>query len=165
MEATFGWVTRAFSGIKPGMNPEVAKDQLVLGSKLPVLGVCVGMQILARSSDEGRSAGLGWLDAQVKGFRSLHQPGLWLPHMGWNDAKPRAGHPLFLGMAPDAAFYFLHSYYVDCARAQDGIALTSYGLNFSSAVQTDNIYGVQFHPEKSHLAGMRLLKNFAELAC
>lgn len=140
-------------------------DELVLGRKLPLLGVCVGMQVLARSSEEGRSAGLGWLDAQVRGFGSLHKPGLWLPHMGWNLVQPVAGHPLFSGMATDAYFYFLHSYYVDCARAQDGIAFTGYGLDFSCAVQAGNIYGVQFHPEKSHLAGMRLLKNFAELAC
>ena len=140
-------------------------DELVLGRKLPVLGVCVGMQILARSSEEGKAAGLGWVDARVTGFRSLSRPGLLLPHMGWNDVQPVAAHPLFAGLVSDAFFYFLHSFYLDCARAQDVVALTSYGLKFSCAVQAGNIYGVQFHPEKSHLAGVQLLKNFADLAC
>ena len=140
-------------------------DELVLGRKLPVLGVCVGMQILARASEEGEATGLGWVDARVKGLRSLSGAGLLLPHMGWNNVQPVEGHPLFSGLAPDAFFYFLHSFYLDCARAQDVVALTDYGSNFSCAVQVGNIYGVQFHPEKSHLAGVQLLKNFADLVC
>ncbi|MEO6625183.1 MAG: imidazole glycerol phosphate synthase subunit HisH [Burkholderiaceae bacterium] len=140
-------------------------DDLVLGRKLPVLGVCVGMQILALSSEEGKAAGLGWIDAKVKKLRSLSSSDLLLPHMGWNNVQPVAGHPLFSGMAANSLYYFLHSFYFDCARSEDVVAVTDYGLKFSCAVQADNICGVQFHPEKSHLAGVQLLKNFAELAC
>ena len=140
-----------------------ALDELALGQKIPVLGVCVGMQILAQRSDEGTSPGLGWIDGQVKGFKSLDRADLMLPHMGWNDVNPAVGHPLFLGLETDALFYFLHSFYFQCARPQDAAATSTYGTEFSCAVSKDNIHGVQFHPEKSHHFGAQLLKNFAEL--
>jgi len=135
----------------------------VLGARVPVLGICVGMQILARSSDEGSAAGLGWIEGRVKHFRSLGQPDLMLPHMGWNDTKPAAESGLFAHLESEARFYFLHSYYMDCANAADVAAVSTYGLDFCSAVRAGNIYGVQFHPEKSHHFGTRLLQNFAEL--
>lgn len=138
-------------------------DELVLGKRLPVLGVCVGMQILARSSDEGNRPGLGWIDGQVKDFRSLAQDELRVPHMGWNDVKPVEGARLFAQLSGDACFYFLHSFYFHCERREDVAAVSSYGVDFPSAVHSGNIYGVQFHPEKSHQFGTRLLKNFAEL--
>jgi glutamine amidotransferase len=144
-----------------GMRP--ALDELVLGKRLPVLGVCVGMQILARSSDEGSMPGLGWIDGQVKDFRSLAQDELRVPHMGWNDVKPVEGATLFAQLSGDACFYFLHSFYFHCERREDVAAVSSYGVDFPSAVHSGNIYGVQFHPEKSHQFGTRLLKNFAEL--
>lgn len=139
-------------------------DDLVLRQRVPVLGVCVGMQILAPASDEGQRAGLGWIAGRVKHFDSLAGPGvLQLPHMGWNDVTPRAGNRLFDGIETDARFYFLHSYYFACERPADVAATSSYGEDFSCAVNDGNIYGVQFHPEKSHHFGTRLLQNFAEL--
>lgn len=139
-------------------------DELVLGEKTPVLGVCVGMQILAKSSDEGQLPGLGWIDGKVRAFASLPEAaGLPLPHMGWNDVHPNAGERLFAGMEADARFYFLHSYYFDCARAMGSAATARYGTDFSCAVHTGNVHGVQFHPEKSHHWGAHLLQNFAEL--
>ena len=138
-------------------------DELVLDREVPVLGVCVGMQILAKSSDEGRSCGLGWIDGTVKGFKSLNQPDLLRPHMGWNDVQPTAGSRLFAQLETDARFYFLHSFYFECARREDVAAVSNYGIDFSSAVSARNIHGVQFHPEKSHQFGAQLLKNFAEL--
>jgi len=141
-----------------------ALDELALGKRIPVLGVCVGMQILARSSDEGSSPGLGWIPGYVKAFKSLKlDDRLPLPHMGWNDVRPVAGNKLFVQLESEARFYFLHSYYFHCERREDVAAVSTYGTEFSCAVKAGNIYGVQFHPEKSHHFGTQLLKNFAEL--
>jgi glutamine amidotransferase len=141
-----------------------ALDDMVLRRAVPVLGVCVGMQILAASSEEGRLSGLGWLEGRVRRFdeKTLRQPPR-LPHMGWNDVIPRSGAGLFAGLERDARFYFLHSYYLDCRSNDDVLARSQYGIAFGCAVRSNNIYGVQFHPEKSHDYGVRLLKNFAEL--
>ena len=139
-------------------------DNLVLQQGVPVLGICVGMQILALSSDEGKLSGLGWIDGQVKKFDVSSLPhSTHLPHMGWNDIKPVTAHPLFVGLEKDARFYFLHSYYFKCNNAEDVLAESEYGATFSCTVRHKNIYGVQFHPEKSHHYGVQLLKNFAEL--
>ena len=138
-------------------------DELVLGRRVPVLGICVGMQILGRASDEGSQAGLGWIDGHVKSFGSLQREDLLLPHMGWNDVRPATETPLFEGLRTDARFYFLHSYYFECDRNEHVAAVTGYGVDFACAVNAGNIYGVQFHPEKSHHFGTQLLKNFAEL--
>ena len=139
-------------------------EELALGARVPVLGVCVGMQMLARASDEGVLPGLGWIDGRVRNFRTAISPGdLPLPHMGWNDVRPVEGCRLFEQLGSDARFYFLHSYYMDCERGQDVAAVSTYGIEFCCAVNAGNIYGVQFHPEKSHHDGTRLLKNFAEL--
>ena len=139
-------------------------DELALRRRVPVLGVCVGMQMLARSSEEGALPGLGWIAGEVRSFRSLPAlETLSLPHMGWNDVRPAAGNRLFDQLESDARFYFLHSYYFHCDRAEDAAAVTSYGTDFSSAVSARNILGVQFHPEKSHHWGTRLLQNFAAL--
>jgi glutamine amidotransferase len=144
-----------------GMRQTV--EQLVLQRHLPILGVCVGMQMLARSSEEGVSPGLGWIDAVVKRFDSSRMPkGTYLPHMGWNDVVPtRDGH-LFSGLEDGARFYFLHSYYFECHDQADVLASSDYGMQFCSAARRGSIFGVQFHPEKSHHFGSQLLKNFAE---
>jgi glutamine amidotransferase len=139
-------------------------DRLVLDDKVPVIGICVGMQILARTSEEGSLPGLGWIDADVKAFKSWEAArNMPLPHMGWNDVRPHNSSPLFAGLETDARFYFLHSYYVSCGRQDDVLATCDYGAEFSCAVRHANVYGVQFHPEKGHSFGNRLLKNFAEL--
>ena len=136
-------------------------DRLVIEDRMPVIGICVGMQILARGSDEGVLEGLGWIDGRVRSFRSLGKNDLQLPHMGWNDVRSVSPSSLFDNLN-DARFYFLHSYFFDCDRSEDTIAVSNYGAEFSCAVRKDNIFGVQFHPEKSHRYGTQLLKNFSE---
>jgi len=145
-----------------GMLPTLG--ELVLKQKVPVLGICVGMQILSDGSDEGHLPGLGWVTGKVKAFKTdARSANLPLPHMGWNDVQPRVGETLFAGLEKDARFYFLHSFFFECAEPQFSVATTDYGFEFSSAISSGNVHGVQFHPEKSHHYGARLLKNFAEL--
>lgn len=139
-------------------------DELVIQNKVPVVGICVGMQMLAHLSDEGKLPGLGWIDASVKKFDvSKINYSTHLPHMGWNDVNPVKENRLFKGLENNSKFYFLHSYYFHCNDPLDTIATTDYGIEFSCAVNKNNIYGVQFHPEKSHQYGIRLLNNFAKL--
>lgn len=144
-----------------GMRPML--DNLVMKEGRPVIGVCVGMQILAEGSDEGEREGLGWIPGRVRHFSHLNanseQP---LPHMGWNDVEPRSGERLFDGLERDSRFYFLHSFYFECRDRGHEIAHTVYGGGFASAVRKDHVHGVQFHPEKSHHFGAGLLKNFAK---
>jgi glutamine amidotransferase len=139
-----------------------ALTELVTSQGVPVLGICVGMQILANSSDEGQLPGLGWVPGRVRKFdvATLSQK-THLPHMGWNDVQPVRPSGLFAGLESDARFYFLHSYCFVCERDDEVLATTDYGASFSSAVSVGNVYGVQFHPEKSHHFGTRLLQNFA----
>lgn len=139
-------------------------DELVLINKVPVLGICVGMQMMANDSEEGKLKGLGWIDASVKKFDpkkiDYHTK---LPHMGWNDVNPVRNNKLFKGLEKNSIFYFLHNYYFKCNNLDETISTTNYGVKFASSIQNDNIYGIQFHPEKSHSYGEKLLYNFANL--
>jgi len=141
-------------------------DELVLEKQIPILGICVGMQMMATQSEEGSSPGLNWIDAEVKRFEpEFMNPmrGVCLPHMGWNQVKADKSFDLFRGLEEGNKFYFLHSYYFSLKQAEYISAFAHYGKNFVAAVQHNNMYGVQFHPEKSHQFGIQLLKNFAEL--
>jgi len=135
----------------------------VLEQQTPILGVCLGMQLLCKWSEEGQLPGLGWLDAEVVRFKFDSNSGdLKIPHMGWNTLTAHTPHPLFADLEAENRFYFVHSYHVVCADQSNVLAQTNYGFDFTAAVVKDNIMGVQFHPEKSHKFGMRLLKNFAD---
>ena len=139
-------------------------EKLVLEEGTPILGVCVGMQMFANSSEEGKLSGLGWIDGNVKKFdlaSMLHSQNL--PHMGWNNVELTKKDGLFKGMKGEMRFYFLHSYYFDCHRESNIKGVTDYGFNFTSVIKKNNIFGVQFHPEKSHHYGSLLLKNFFEI--
>jgi glutamine amidotransferase len=139
-------------------------DRMVQGGGIPVLGICVGMQMLADSSEEGGLSGLGWVPGTVRKLAVDQLPhGTHLPHMGWNDVAPIGIPALFNGLEQDARFYFLHSFYFEAAEESSVIATADYGRRFACAVNHRNVYGVQFHPEKSHHFGARLLKNFADL--
>ena len=148
--------------VDAGMKSKL--DSMVLEKKIPVLGICVGMQILANGSDEGELPGLGWIKGTVKKFdvsKFTQKP--HVPHMGWNNVMPTIEHPLLKNMDEQQGFYFLHSYYFECINSGDILSTTEYEDQFASAVYNDNIFGTQFHPEKSHRNGIQLLKNYAEL--
>ncbi len=153
---SFDWAMNRLNA--SGMREMI--DKLVLEDKVPVLGICVGMQMMAKQSEEGTEPGLKWIDAVVK--RLPKGTGLPLPHMGWNEISTAPGQPLFEEME-DTRFYFLHSYVVEPEKTGLTIAQTEYGISFTSAINDQNIYGVQFHPEKSHHWGVKLLENFAKI--
>ena len=189
---SFDWAMTRLK--ESGLLPVLEKK--VLGEKTPILGVCVGMQMLAEQSEEGQMNGLGWIGGKVKklgnnkGEEGVQKAvGGWplavgglpaksektenpasgessseliLPHMGWNDAQPVRESPLFRGLEKPQ-FYFLHSYYFVPSNSNHFLGTTKYGIRFASAVGKDNVYGVQFHPEKSHGSGIRLLRNFVEM--
>jgi len=145
-----------------GLHPQL--EELVLDRKMPVLGVCVGMQMLASGSDEGQLPGLNWVPGRVKAFKQ--HPGLQslpMPHMGWNDVQFRTDHPLFRDFEAASRFYFLHSYYFQAKDRADVAATAEYGIDFDCIVSRDNVHGIQCHPEKSHHCGAQFLKNFSEL--
>lgn len=146
------------SGMIEALNKQVLKN------KVPVIGICVGMQILSKKSDEGELDGLGWIDAEVKRFdvsKLTQKP--HLPHMGWNTFQTEKESPVLNELEPEKGFYFLHTYYFSCNNQDDILTSTVYGYRYTSAVNHENIFGVQFHPEKSHSNGVQLLKNFANL--
>ena len=146
-----------------GLTPLLGRK--VLEEKTPILGVCLGMQLFAKASEEGRCPGLGWLDATAVRFRPEASEGkLKVPHMGWNTLEPQRPHPLLEGLEAQARFYFVHSFHLVCTHPSLVLTRTSYGLPFVSSIAQDNILGVQFHPEKSHRFGMQLYRNFAHAA-
>ena len=143
------------SGLVPLLNERV-RD-----AEVPVLGICLGMQLMTRSSGEGERRGLGWVDAKSLRFVPADAR-LKVPHMGWNVARPVRGDALLEALPDESRFYFVHSYYVACERPEDVLLTTHYGSEFHSGFRHGNVWGVQFHPEKSHRFGMHLLRNFAE---
>lgn len=137
-------------------------ERKVLDEGVPLLGICVGAQMLGKGSEEGVEPGLGWIDMEVRRFPAL--PDLRVPHMGWNEVQPASGHYLARELEADARFYFVHSYYMAPADTADILLRADYGIGFAAGVARGNIAGVQFHPEKSHRFGKRLLASFAKEA-
>ncbi|WP_345867273.1 imidazole glycerol phosphate synthase subunit HisH [Shewanella algae] len=138
-------------------------NKMVLEDKIPVMGICLGMQLMCLSSEEGSSPGLGWVDAKVRDFRKSKSPPAKTPHMGWNNVQVNKSTELTANFNSETRFYFVHSYYVECANNTDSLLTTSYGIDFVSAFQVDNIIGVQFHPEKSHVFGAAMFEKFGAM--
>ena len=156
----FDYAMKRFS--ESGMLKVV--DDIVMNHNIPILGICVGMQMLAKSSEEGVMPGLGWIDATVKKIDAdLLTQTTRLPHMGWNDVSVKIKNPLLKNLDFNSRFYFLHSYYFNPNLESDSIAFSNYGKEFTCVVNHKNIFGVQFHPEKSHHYGIQLLNNFANI--
>jgi len=139
-------------------------ERKVKQQKTPILGICLGVQLFTKASEEGNAPGLGWFDAEVKWFNMIKELNhLRVPHMGWDEPKVVKESRLFRGMEKDMRFYFVHSYYIKANDRSDVLTESFYGVTFTSALERENIIGVQFHPEKSHKFGMQLMKNFIEL--
>ncbi len=140
---------------------DVIKEHALTHQK-PILGICLGMQLMTNFSEEGDVDGLGLIDAQTKKFQ-LQDKSLKIPHMGWNEVSWQCESPIINSLSEKSRYYFVHSYFVECNHQNDVLGTTHYGQDFVSAFQHDNIIGLQFHPEKSHKFGMELLKNFTKL--
>lgn len=136
-------------------------NKKVLVNKTPIIGICLGMQLMTKFSEEGNVNGFDWIEAITKKFPP--NTNLKTPHMGWNTINIKKDNPLGADLTNESSFYFVHSYYVTCENAEDVLFETQYGIPFVSGFQKNNIYGVQFHPEKSYKAGLQLIKNFSAL--
>lgn len=142
-----------------GSGLDQVLKQKVQSGNTPLLGICLGMQLLTSHSEEGQVDGLNLIPAQTKRFQFEASVGLKVPHMGWSDVEP-SKHPLFDGVVETPRYYFVHSYYVRCDSPQDSIARCDYGIQYDCAIGRGHVMGVQFHPEKSHRFGMQVFKNF-----
>jgi len=140
-------------------------EEKVLKQGCPILGICLGMQLFTQSSEEGEAAGLGWIDARTVKFDAsqVDNPHFSVPHMGWNTIETQPDSPIYQGLSNTDELYFCHSYYVECNDASVIASRCSYGIEFTASVQKNNIYGMQFHPEKSHDKGALLIENFIAL--
>ena len=146
------------SGLKDKLN------ELVLGKKVPILGICVGLQVMGYKSDEGDLLGLGWIPGKVSRFdetKIKFKPKL--PHMGWNTINDVQNHKLFEGIDNDFGFYFVHSFYFECEKEENILATSNYGGEFTSSIYANHIFGTQFHPEKSDKEGLKIIENFINL--
>lgn len=153
----------SFDAVVSKLNESGLKDrlsELVLVDKMPIFGICVGLQIMAKSSEEGTLPGLGWINANVKKFNLPSE--YYVPHMGWNTFSLKGTNEIFKGTDDKFGFYFVHSFYFDLEEEVDSTATTTYGIEFTSAIRKGNIVATQFHPEKSHSNGVTILKNFAD---
>jgi glutamine amidotransferase len=147
--------------VDAGMLEVLNKKALI--EKVPVLGICLGMQLLTKSSEEGVLPGLGWINAAAYNFKNRIDEQLRIPHMGWNDAIITNDTELTLGCSGELRYYFVHSYFVKVENESNSLMRTTYGVEFDSAIYSDNIFGAQYHPEKSHKFGMKIFENFAKL--
>lgn len=149
--------------IRQGGLYETLQEE-VINRKKPILGICLGMQLFTSFSEEGNTNGLGWIEGETRYFGDLiyQERKLPVPHMGWNNPAFDTGHTLFKDIEPDAMFYFVHSFAVHCTNIENSIARASYGIEFDAVTGSGNIIGTQFHPEKSHKAGLQLLNNFVQ---
>jgi glutamine amidotransferase len=138
-------------------------DRLVLEERRPILGICLGAQLMTAHSEEGDTDGLGWVDADTIRFRDAGLNGLKVPHMGWREVTITADGPLWADLPEEPRFYFVHSYHFQFRQPAEVTATALYGYEFACAFRKDNIFGTQFHPEKSHKFGMKVLENFASL--
>lgn len=138
-------------------------DKKVQQDRIPILGICLGMQLMARTSEEGDTQGFGWFEADVKKFSVENYKTYKIPHMGWNSIDIHKNHPILKNIDKESSFYFVHGYYIHCHDQTDILCSTTYENKFTSAIQKDNIIGFQFHPEKSHDEGLKLLENFIRL--
>jgi len=146
-----------YSGFREILNIKV------LDEKTPILGICLGMQLMTLRSEEGNEEGLGWINAETVEFHFNNKVNPKIPHFGWNYVMSKGENRILVNYDMIPRFYFVHSYHVNCMDEDLEIGKTKYGIEFSSVINKNNIYGVQFHPEKSHKYGMQLLKNFAEI--
>lgn len=144
------------------LNLKPILDKAVLEGKKPILGICLGMQLLLSYSEEGNCEGLNWIDGKVKKF-DFDDKEYKVPHMGWDYVKINNPNSLVYGVGTTDRYYFVHSYYASCDNREDCIASTDYGIEFDSIIGKNNIWGTQFHPEKSHKFGMKILNNFLEV--
>jgi glutamine amidotransferase len=176
ISSTAGEISRAEKIILPGvghfgkamgelkeLDLTDALHEAVLVKRVPVLGICLGLELMASTSEEGNASGLGWLNAQVVRFDISSDSRHKIPHMGWNQVHKKRNSALMEGIEESSEFYFAHSYYLNLDDPLDLLTETTYSLSFPSAIEKGNIFGVQYHPEKSHDAGVKLLKNFVEL--
>lgn len=152
----------AMRRINDGGFQEVLNTK-VLGEQVPILGICLGMQLLTNSSEEGALAGLGWIPAKTIKFSFDKTQNLKVPHMGWNQVHEVRSSPLTQDLPNEPRFYFVHSYHVQAIHPEHILMTTHFGFDFHSIIQKDNVFGAQFHPEKSHKFGMKLLENFAKI--
>lgn len=152
----FGMQQLINSGLIDVLNKKVLVD------KIPILGICLGVQLFTKGSAEGNLKGLGWIDAETVRFDFESDSMLKIPHMGWNTIKILKDSKIFKGMYEESRFYFVHSYHLKCNDEADGLTISNYGYPFVSGLEKNNIIGFQFHPEKSHKYGMKILKNFIE---
>lgn len=157
-----GHFGKAMSNLKELNLLDVLHEAALVKQK-PVLGICLGMQLMAKKSEEGNSEGLGWFDAEIKKFNVSDKQKYKIPHIGWNQVYIKKNSALMKNLSELSEFYFVHSYHIQTDSKSDILNETNYDYTFSSAIEKDNIFGVQYHPEKSHDAGAALLRNFIEL--
>ncbi len=157
-----GHFGKAISNLKE-LNLLEALNEFALVKKKPILGICLGMELMAKKSEEGNAEGLGWFDAEIIKFSVSDKIKYKIPHMGWNQINIKKECPLMSDIPESSEFYFVHSYHLKTYNESDILNETDYDYTFASALAKDNIFGVQYHPEKSHDAGAKLLKNFIEL--